>query len=51
MYRAWWRLFETADENMPGRAWWRYYGLELSPQALQTLYRGVARKLLNSEKL
>jgi predicted TIM-barrel fold metal-dependent hydrolase len=51
MYQAWWRLFETADENMPGRVWWRYYGLELSPQALQALYRGVARKVLNSEKL
>lgn len=51
MYQSWWRLFETADENMPGRVWWRYYGLELSPQALEALYRGVAKKLLNPEKL
>ncbi len=50
MYQAWWRLFETADENMPGRVWWRYYGLELSPEALEALYRGVARRVLNSEK-
>ena len=21
MYQSWWRLFETADENMPGRVW------------------------------
>jgi predicted TIM-barrel fold metal-dependent hydrolase len=47
MYRAWWRLFETADENMPGRVWWRYYGLELQPQALEALYRGNAKKILN----
>ena len=32
MYRAWWRLFETADEFMPSRQWWAYYGLELSPR-------------------
>lgn len=51
MYQAWWRLFETADENMPGRVSWRYSGLELSPQALEALYRGVARKVLNAEKL
>ena len=38
MYQAWWRLLETADENMPGRVWWRYYGLELSPPALDALY-------------
>jgi predicted TIM-barrel fold metal-dependent hydrolase len=47
MYRSWWRLFETADENMPGRVWWRYYGLELQPPALETLYRGNARRILN----
>ena len=29
MYRGWWRLLETADEYIPGRIWWRYYGLEL----------------------
>jgi predicted TIM-barrel fold metal-dependent hydrolase len=50
MYQAWWRLFETADECMPGRVWWRYSGLELSAPALEALYRGNARKLLNWEK-
>jgi len=49
MYRAWWRLLETGDENMPGRVWWRYYGLELSPPALEGLYRGVATQILNRE--
>ena len=44
-------LFETADENMPGRVWWRYSGLELSPPALEALYRGNARKLFNWEKM
>jgi uncharacterized protein len=51
MYQAWWRLLESADEYMPGRVWWRYYGLELSPQVLQRLYRGNALKLMNSEKI
>lgn len=50
MYQAWWRLFETADENMPGRVWWRYYGLDLSAPALEALYRGNAKKLLNWQK-
>ncbi len=51
MYQSWWRLFETADENMPGRVWWRYYGLELPPPGLEALYRGNAKRLLNWEKL
>ena len=38
---------ETADENMPGRVWWRYYGLDLPAPALDALYRGNAKKLLN----
>ncbi|MDO8545195.1 MAG: amidohydrolase family protein [Opitutaceae bacterium] len=46
MYRAWWRLFETADEFMPGRVWWPYYGLELAPDILEALYRGNARRLM-----
>ena len=36
MFQAWWRLFETEDEFMPGRVWWRYYGwgfLTLSSRA------------------
>lgn len=51
MYQSWWRLFETADENMPGRVWWRYYGLDLSAPGLEALYRGNARKLLNWRKM
>jgi len=51
MYQAWWRLLESADEYMPGRVWWRYYGLELSDPVLEKLYRGNARKLMNWEKI
>lgn len=47
MFRAWWRLFETADEFMPGRMWWRYAGLELPAPVLESLYRGNAKKVLN----
>ena len=48
MYRAWWRLFESADEFMPGRVWWRYYGLELPAPVIESLYRGTAKKVLNA---
>lgn len=51
MYRAWWRLFETADEFMPGRVWWRYYGLDLPAGVLEALYRANARRLLNWQKV
>jgi predicted TIM-barrel fold metal-dependent hydrolase len=51
MYQAWWRLFESADEFMPGRIWWRYYGLELPAPVLESLYRGNARKLLNWQRM
>jgi predicted TIM-barrel fold metal-dependent hydrolase len=47
MYRGWWRLLETADEYIPGRIWWRYYGLELPSEVLRSLYRDNARRLLN----
>jgi predicted TIM-barrel fold metal-dependent hydrolase len=47
MFQAWWRLFETADEFMPGRVWWRYSGLELPAPVLESLYRGNARQVLN----
>lgn len=47
MYQAWWRLFETADEFMPGRVWWPYYGLDLPAKVLESLYRGNARRVLN----
>jgi predicted TIM-barrel fold metal-dependent hydrolase len=47
MYEGWWRLLESADEYMPGRIWWRYYGLELPAPLLQALYRDNALRLLN----
>jgi uncharacterized protein len=47
MYRAWWRLLETGDEFIPGRLWWRYYGLELPAPVLESLYRGNAKRILN----
>jgi predicted TIM-barrel fold metal-dependent hydrolase len=47
MYRSWWRLLESADEYLPGRVWWRYYGLELPAPVLQSLYRDNARRILN----
>ncbi len=47
MYEGWWRLLESADEFIPGRIWWRYYGLELPAPLLGALYRGNALRLLN----
>lgn len=47
MYRAWWRLLETADEYLPGRVGWRLYGLELPAPLLEDLYRGNALRVLN----
>ncbi len=47
MYQMWWRLLETPDEYLPGRIWWRYYGLELPPAVLEKLYRGNALRVLN----
>jgi predicted TIM-barrel fold metal-dependent hydrolase len=51
MYQAWWRLLESADEYMPGRVWWPYYGLELSEPLLEKLYRGNARRVMNWERI
>jgi predicted TIM-barrel fold metal-dependent hydrolase len=48
MYRAWWRLYESDDEFMPGRVWWRYYGLQLSAPVLEALYRGTAKQVISS---
>jgi uncharacterized protein len=50
MYQAWWRLMETDDEYMPGRVWWPYYGLNLPPEVLESVYRGTALKIMNWEK-
>jgi len=50
MYEGWWRLLESADEYMPGRIWWRYYGLELPDGLLKSLYRDNALRLLNWTK-
>ncbi len=47
MYQSWWRLLETDDEFIPGRLWWRYYGLELPSPVLQALYQENARRVLN----
>ncbi len=47
MYEGWWRLLESADEYMPGRIWWPYYGLQLSEPVLKSLYRDTALKVLN----
>ena len=47
MYEGWWRLLETADEYIPGRIWWPYYGLELNNDTLRSLYRETALKVLN----
>lgn len=50
MYRKWWRLLESADEYMPGRVWWPYYGLELPGAVLESLYRGNALRVLNWDR-
>jgi predicted TIM-barrel fold metal-dependent hydrolase len=50
MYRAWWRLFETADEFMPSRVWWPYYGLELGAPVLEAMYRDNAKRLMNWQR-
>lgn len=47
MYQGWWRLFETADEYLPGRVWWMLYGLELPATVLEPLYRGQRQEALD----
>jgi uncharacterized protein len=47
IYQGWWRLLESADEFIPGRQWWRLYGLELPPPLLEKLYSQNARQILN----
>jgi predicted TIM-barrel fold metal-dependent hydrolase len=46
MYLGWWRLLETADEYLPGRVWWPYYGLALPDDVLRALYRDNALRVL-----
>lgn len=50
VYLGWWRLLETADEFIPGRIWWRQYGLELPPEVLEPLYRSNALRILNWQR-
>ncbi len=47
MYQSWWRLLESEDEYIAGRAGWRHYGLGLSDDVLEKLYRTNALKILN----
>jgi uncharacterized protein len=47
IYQGWWRLLESADEFIPGRQWWRLYGLELPSPVLETLYSENAKRILN----
>jgi uncharacterized protein len=47
MYRGWWRLLESGDEFIPGRLWWRLYGLEVPSPVLEKLYALNARRVLN----
>lgn len=47
MYQIHWRLLETADEYIPGRVGWRYYGLDLPDATLKAIYRGTAKKIFN----
>ncbi len=50
MFQGWWRLLESADDFMPGRQWWRQYGLELPAPVLEAVYRSNARRVLNWSK-
>jgi uncharacterized protein len=50
MYQGWWRLLETDDEFIPGRAWWRLYGLQLPDEALAAIYNGTAKRIMNWAK-
>jgi uncharacterized protein len=47
MFQIHWRLFETADDYIPGRVGWRYYGLDLPPKVLKAIYRDTAKKIFN----
>ena len=47
MYQGWWRVLESADEYIPGRVWWPYYGLALPEPVLKSIYRDNALKVLS----
>lgn len=47
MYQSYWRLLESADEDIKGRVWWRYYGLDLSDHVLKSLYLDNAKRVMN----
>jgi predicted TIM-barrel fold metal-dependent hydrolase len=47
MWRHWWRILETRDEFIKGPSWWRLYGMGLSDDVLEAVYRGNAKRLLN----
>jgi len=51
MYQGWWRLLESSDEFIPGRLWWRLYGLELPEPVLRKIYRETMLTLLNQTKV
>jgi predicted TIM-barrel fold metal-dependent hydrolase len=50
MWRLWWRVLETRDEFIKGPSWWRLYGLGLSDDVLEAVYRDNAKRLLNWDK-
>lgn len=50
MWRTWWRVMETRDEFIEGPSWWRLYGLGLSDDVLEAVYRNNAKRLLNWTK-
>lgn len=47
MYQAYWRLLESSDEDIKGRVWWRYYGLNLPDRVLKSLYQDNAKKIMD----
>jgi uncharacterized protein len=51
MYQIHWRLFETADDYIPGRVGWRYYGLDLPDSLLEPLYHSNAKRIFGLDKV
>ena len=50
MYRAWWRLYESADEFIEGSNWWRHCALDLPDSVLKPFYRDNAARVVNWER-